>query len=205
MSTVHKQILEKIPNAIEGRESPDNSVFGMRGIPENVYVGWLSSIDPEFKKNAQDVNLEGAYLANDATRIAAMNLMASTSNVAFNQVNQFLRANVQVNQGIGTLVTARGVVASDDLAKEVKRVVPDDAAAAAAQRRYDIGMRKAREILEEAMAQGLRERRERVRAEKRTEVMYFEPVDGLSVFEMRARYLRSRKLSGECERSNGPE
>jgi hypothetical protein len=78
---VHKQILEKVPNAIEGRESPDNAVFGMRGIPENVYVAWLTSVDPEFKKSAQNVNLEGAYLANDTTRIAAMNLIASTSNV----------------------------------------------------------------------------------------------------------------------------
>jgi hypothetical protein len=140
------------------------------------------------------IYLASEYLADDATRIAAMNLMANTSNVAFSQVNQFLRANVQVNQGIGTLVAARGVVASDDLANEVRRAVHDDAAAAAARRRYDIGMRKAREILEDAMAQGLRERRERVRAEKRMEVMYF---------EMRDRYLPSGKLSSECERSNG--
>jgi hypothetical protein len=107
LSSVHKQILEKIPNAIEGRDSPDNTVFGMRGIPENVYVAWLKSVDPEFKKNAQDVTIEDAYLANDATRLAAMNLMASSANVAFGQVNQFLRSNVQVNQGIGTVATCR--------------------------------------------------------------------------------------------------
>jgi hypothetical protein len=194
VSTVHKQIPKKVPNAVEGRESPDNAVFGMRGIPENVYVTWLTSVDPEFKKNAQNVNLDGAYLANDAMRIAAMNLIASTSNVAFSEVNQFLRANVQVNQGMGTVVTARGVVPTDDLARATKRRTPDDVAAFAAQRRYENGMRMAREIIEEAMAQGVRERRERLREQKRTEVMYFEPIDGLSVFEMRARYLRARKL-----------
>jgi hypothetical protein len=58
--------------------------------------------------------------------------------------------------------------------------------------------RMAREIIEEVMAQGVREHQERLREQKRTEVMYFEPINGLSVFEMRARYLRARKLEADA-------
>jgi hypothetical protein len=190
MSSVHKQILEKVPNAIEGRDSPANSVFGMKGIPESVYISWLTSVDPEFKENTKDVTLDGAFFANDATRFAAMSHMASSANVTFNQVNQFLRANVQVNQGIGTVVTAKGVVATDTLQKSVRRSAADDPATA--QRRYEIAMRRAKEIIDEATEQAVRERKRKMKEQKKSETMYFKPVEGLTVFEMRARFLMSQ-------------
>jgi hypothetical protein len=190
-SSVHKQILEKVPSAIEGRDSPNNAVFGMKGIPENVYVSWLTSVDPDFKARAKDVNLEGAFFGSDATRLASRTHHAIAAAIPYTQFNQFHRASVQVNQGMGTIVTAKGVVASDSLPKETKRSVPEDAAGA--QRRYDLAMRKARELVDEAIHQGVRERKQRVKAEKKTEVLYFQPVDGLSVFEMRARFLMEQR------------
>lgn len=73
----------------------------------------------------------------------------------------------------------------------MRRAIPDDPAAA--QRKYEIAMRKAKEVVDEAMAQGIRERKGKLKEQKKVEVMYFIPVDGMSVFEMRARYLRARR------------
>jgi hypothetical protein len=73
----------------------------------------------------------------------------------------------------------------------VRRAIPDDPAAA--QRKYEIAMRKAKEVVDEAMAQGIREREGKLKEQKKVEVMYFILVDGMSVFEMRARYLRARR------------
>jgi hypothetical protein len=146
-------------------------------------VSRLTAVDPEFK----DVTLESAFFANDATSFAAMSHMASTANVAFSQVNQFLRANVQVNQGIGTVVTAKGVITTDALQKTVRRSVVDDPAMA--QRRYESAMRKATEIINEATERAVWEKKRKVKELKKSEVMYFEPVDGLTVFEMRAHFL----------------
>lgn len=190
MSTAHKEVLEKVPNAVAGRDSPNNTVFGMKGIPENVYVGWLTSVDPDFKEHAKDVSLEGAVFASDATRFAAMTHMAARNNITYGQFNQFQKAAVQVNQGLGTVLTARGVVATDALQKQESRVALDDPSAA--QRKYEIAMRRAQELIDEAMDKSLRDRAEKVKKQKRQEEMYFTPENGLSVHEMRALYLMQK-------------
>ena len=189
MSSAHREELVRVPNAIEGRDSPNNTVFGMKGIPENIYIEWLSSVDPDFGKR-QDLAIDGVVMANDATRFAVMTHMASAANITYSQYNQFQRASVHVNQGLGTVLTAKGVVAAETLQKEEQRFIPDDPATA--QRKYEIAMRKAREILDDAMEKYVEERKEKVKRQKQNEVMYFTPVDGLSVFEMRARYILSK-------------
>ena len=189
MSSAHREELLKVPNAIEGRDAPDNNVFGMKGIPENIYIEWLSSIDPDFGQR-HELSLEGAVMANDTTRFAVMTHMASQANITYNQYNQFQRANVHVNQGLGTVLTAKGVVSADSLQKEEQKFIPDDPATA--QRKYEIAMRKARELLDDAMEKYIEERKEKVKRQKQHEEMYFTPTDGLSVFEMRANYLRQQ-------------
>ena len=190
MSSAHREELKSVPNAVEGRDSPNNTVFGMKGIPENIYIGWLTSIDPEFGQHSKDVSLDGAVMANDATRFAVMAHMASSANVAFGQYNQFQRASIHVNQGLGTVLTAKGMVATESLQKEEQKFTPDDPATA--QRKYDVAMRKAREMIEEATEKFIQERKERVKRQKQHEELYFKPVDGLSVHELRARHLRSQ-------------
>lgn len=187
MSSAHKEMLEKVPNAVEGRDSPNNAVFGMKGIPENVYVGWLTSVDADFKEHAKGVALDGAYIASEATRFAAMNHLAARNNVTFGQFNQFQKASVHVNQGLGTVLTAKGVVTTDTLQREERRAMQDDPATA--QRKYEIAMRRAQELIDTAMEKSLRERSQRVKRQKRHEEMYFKPQNGLSVYEMRALYL----------------
>jgi hypothetical protein len=167
----------------------------MKGIPENVYVQWLTSVDPEFKERTKGVNTDGAFLGSDAMRIASMSHMAVAATMPFREFNQFQRASVQVNQGIGTILTAHGVVASDSLPRETRRSGADDPVAA--QRRYDLAMRRAKSLIDEALAQGVRDRKRKVQAERKTETMYFTPVDGLSVFEMRARFLLGQRGGGE--------
>jgi hypothetical protein len=193
VSLVHKEILEKVPNAIEGRDSPNNSVFGMKGIPENVYVAWLTSVDADFKEHAKGVSLEGAFLANEATRFAAMSHAATAANITYNQFNQFHRGNVQVNQGLGTVITAKGVVSADSLQTEKKTVVREDSAAV--QRRYDLAMRRAKEIVDEAVTEAARDRKKKWREQRKKEVRFFVPVDGLSVHELRAKFLREKRAT----------
>jgi len=188
MLSVHKELLERVPNAVEGRDSPCNAVFGMKGVPVHVYVAWMTSIDPGFQERAKEVSLDGAVFANDATRYAVMSHMASAANVTFGHYNRFQRANVQVNQGLGTVLTARGFV--DALGRDDRRAGADDPADA--QRKYDIAMRRAREFLDNALERTMQQCRERVEREKSRETMHFTPVDGLCVFEMRARDVAGR-------------
>lgn len=191
MITVHKELLRAVPNSLPERESPENTIFGMRGIPENVYIAWRSSIDPEFKERVKDVNLDAAFYASDATKFAALNNKVSRENIAFNQFNQFQRANVHVNPSLSAVVTAKGVVTSDSLLQDERQSVAIDSELA--QRKYDLAMRRAKNILDEAMHRGARERREQQRRRKKNETMYFTPENGLSVFEMRANYIKSKK------------
>ena len=190
MSSAHREELTKVPNSVEGRESPNNTVFGMKGIPENIYIEWLTSIDPEFGQHTKEMSLDGAVMANDATRVAVMAHMTSSANVAFSQYNQFQRANVHVNQGLGTVLTAKGIVATETLQKEEQKFIPDDPATA--QRKYDVAMRKAREMIDEAMEKFIEERKAKVKRQKQHEQLYFPPTNGLSVHELHAQYIRSR-------------
>ncbi|OHT16791.1 Zinc finger, C2H2 type family protein [Tritrichomonas foetus] len=190
MSGVHKQILEKVPNALEGKDSPDNVVFGMKGIPETEYVRWLTSVNPEFREKARNINLDGAVFANDVTRMASLAHKTAAHNITYNQLNQF-NAAVSFNPGQGTMITARGLINSDTMQSQQRRSAPVDDVAAA-QRRYDIAMRKAKEIIEDAMYQSEKERKRRAREKAKNEILYFEPENGLSVFEMRAKYLQEK-------------
>lgn len=196
MTSVHKTILEAVPNAIKGRESPDNAVFGMRGIPETEYIKWLTSVNPEFRERAKSINLEGAVLADDVTRIASLAHKTAAQNIAFNQLNQF-NAAVNVNPGASILITAKGVVNSDSALQQTKKIQQrisigaDDIARA--QRKYDIEMQKAKEIVEDLMYQAEKERKQRVKLRSKNETLYFEPQDGLSVFELRANFLKEQK------------
>ncbi|KAH0790194.1 Zinc finger, C2H2 type family protein [Histomonas meleagridis] len=194
MSTVHKEILKAVPNALPDRESPDNSVFGMKGIPESVYLAWRSSVDPEFKERTKDVNLDAAFYAGDATRFAALNNQATASNITFNQFNQFQRANVHVNPSLTAVVTAHGVVTSDSLLQKGERssVATD---VAKAQRRYEIAMQKAQKIINEAIHNAERERKRRTKERAKNEELYFTPENGLSVFEMRAMFLAQQNAN----------
>lgn len=196
MSSVHKQILEKVPNALKGRESPDNAVFGMRGIPEAEYIKWLTSINPDFREKARGINLEGAVLANDMTRIASLAHKTAAQNIAFNQLNQF-NAAVNVNPGQSTLITARGIVNSDSVLQQQMKIQQKIRAGgddiAQVQRKYDVAMQKAKEIVEDLMYQAEKERKQRSKLKSRNETLYFEPKDDLSVFEMRANFLREQK------------
>ena len=196
MSTVHKQILEKVPNALKSRESPDNAVFGMRGIPEAEYIKWLTSINPDFREKARGINLEGAVLANDMTRIASLAHKTAAQNIAFNQLNQF-NAAVNVNPGQSTLITARGIVNSDSVLQQQMKIQQKIRAGgddiAQVQRKYDVAMQKAKEIVENLMYQAEKERKQRSKLKSRNETLYFEPKDDLSVFEMRANFLKEQK------------
>lgn len=189
-SQVHKKILDKVPYALKDRESPDNAVFGMRGIPENEYLKWLSSINPDFREKSKGMNFEGAVLANDTTRMASLHHKAAAQNITFNQLNQF-NSTVNVNPEQSTRITARGIVNSDQLdqSKVSQRVD-----IAQVQRRYDIAMQKAKEIVDDLMHQAEKERKQRSRLKAKNETLYFEvPQNGLSVFEMRAIFIREQK------------
>lgn len=190
MITVHKEILKAVPNSLPGRESPENKIFGMRGIPENVYIAWRSSIDPEFKERVKDVNLDAAFYANDATKYAAINNKMSRENITFNQFNQFQRANVHVNPSLSAVVTAKGVVTSESLQNDDRQSVAIDVELA--QRKYELAMRKAKNIIDEAMHKGENERKRKQKQKEKNEIMYFIPENGLSVFEIRANYIKQK-------------
>ena len=54
-------------------------------------------------------------------------------------------------------------------------------------------MQKAKEIVEDLMYQAEKERKQRVKLRSKNETLYFEPQDGLSVFELRANFLKEQK------------
>lgn len=197
MSQVHKEILEKVPNALPDRDSPDNTVFGMRGIPESEYVKWLTSINPEFREKTKGINFQGAVLANDMTRMASLAHKTAAQNITFNQLNQFNSA-VNVNPGQSTLITARGIVNSESALQQQQKIQQriqagsDDVAQV--QRRYDVAMQKAKEIVDDLMYQAEKERKQRTKLRSKSETLYYEvPPNGLSVFEMRANFIKEQR------------
>lgn len=190
LSSVHGEILTKVPNSIEGRESPENDVFGMKGIPESQYVAWRTSIDPEFKEKTKNINLEGAFMANESTHYAALNHDATSSNIIYNQLNQFQKANIQFNPATGTIITNKGVITTANIQKDSIKVPTN---VEASQRKYEAAMRKAEEIIKESMRNVENEKKKQMKLRNKKEVLYFQPVDGLSVFEMRANYLLQKE------------
>ena len=190
-SSVHKQIIEKVPGALPDRSSPDNDVFGMKGIPEGVYIKWLLSNNPDFKEKAKNINLDGAVFASDVTKMAFNSHKAAAQNITYNQLNQF-NAAVNINPGQGTIITARGLVDSNAASAQPqqKRTIED---INSSQRKYEAAMKRAKEIIQDAMFQAERERKRKCKERAKNEIQYFEPEqNGLSVFEMRAKYLAEK-------------
>ena len=163
MSKVHKEILTSIPNALPGRENPNNDVFGMKGIPEDTYIAWRSEIDPTFREMASNINIQGAFLANEATRIAARNILNAQTNIAFNQVNLFQHANVGISTNVGTIITAKGAVSSETIQKYTNLKGNQ---AEAAQRQYDSAMISAQNFLEDAEKKAEKKRKKEYREMK---------------------------------------
>lgn len=190
VSKAHKEILKKVPNAIEGRDNPNNNVRGMDGIPEETYISWRSQIDPNFKEIANNVAPEGAFIANESTRLAANNIRSAQKNIAFNQVNLFQHANVGASN-MGTLITAKGAVSSNSL--NMNSGLSKIHHSAATQRIFDSHMVLAKSIIEDAEKEAEAKRKKLCKKKRKGEVMYFVPEGDLSVFEMRANYINSHK------------
>lgn len=189
MSKVHQEILSEVPNAIHGRESPDNSIFGMKGIPDVAYIQWLGSVNPDFADRAKSINSDGAVLANNITRMASLAHNQAAHSIIFSQLNQF---SVNINPGQSTIITAGGIVNSDAALQQAS-ISKGPVDMYNIQKRYDAAMQKAQQIVEELMYQAEKERKKRAKEKAKNEVLYFDPPqNGLTVFELRAQFLREK-------------
>ena len=192
MTEIHKSFLTAIPNAIEGRQDPSVNVFGLSGIPEDVYVSWLAAIDPNFKNSIKNVNMQGSYLASQAVVSAALQSSEKTHNVIRDQLFQFQKAKIQVAPtSTNKIITSKGVISSDSLSKVVS--TPLEEKLQNAQRLFEASMRKAEQILYDAEKDGEKRRKQKTKERRKKEVLYFTPDDeGRSVYEMRAFYLQQK-------------
>lgn len=178
--SAHKEILTKVPGAIEGRDSPEIAVFGMKGIPEDVYVKWLTAFDPRLKDGATEINTEGTFIANEATRFAAIQHSGAASTIVFRQLAQFQRAAIPLMTS-STVVTAEGAISTEKLAsKKIRHENP-----ATTQRKMEAAMRRAQMIIEESKVSNEKHLKDETKERRRREVMFFTPEDNLSVFELR--------------------
>lgn len=189
---IHRTYLPAVPNALEGRTDPNVNIFGLSGIPEDVYVSWLAEIDPTFKANAKELNMDGAYIANQSVTLNARNSLEITKSIFRNQLMQFANARVQTAPVVEHVITAKGVISSEQLQTK-ERNISFKASLENAQKRFETSQRKAAQILFDAERAAEKSRKLLYKERKEREELYFQPnLDGLTVFELRALHLANR-------------
>ncbi|EAY04395.1 Zinc finger, C2H2 type family protein [Trichomonas vaginalis G3] len=193
MLTLHRTYLEAVPGAIEGRKDPNVNIFGLSGIPEDVYVTWLASIDPTFKANIKDMNVDGAYIANQAVKLAALNTAETSKSIFRNQLLQFTNARLQTAPVVEHVLTAKGVISSEQLHSQSKNT-SFKASLENAQKRFETSKRRAAQILWDAERAAEKSRKKLTKERRAKEELYFQPPsDGLTVFELRAQFLANNQ------------
>jgi DNA-directed RNA polymerase subunit RPC12/RpoP len=185
MTEVHKSYLSAIPNAKEGRQDPEANVFGLSGIPEDVYVSWLATIDPSFKDSVKNVNMAGSFLATRAVLDDALQSSEKSHTLIRDQLYQFQKAKIQVAPSVNKVITAKGVVSSETLMRNVS--APLQERLANAQRLMERSRRRAEQILFDAERRGEKDLKQKTKERRAKEELYFTPdSEGRSVFEIRA-------------------
>jgi len=177
MSNVHQELLKSVPGAIEGRDNPDNSVFGMVGVPPSIFVEWSAKF---LIKNG---TVGAGQIAPDQlVSAAAKQTMTLASSIIMSQLNQFQNAkpvDPAVKYGLMSGVKTEDYQKNRSSFSQYMQI----------QSKILASERKASQIILDNMKKSEDELKKKSKERRSKEVLFFRPDEsGLSVIEARAKY-----------------